>query len=66
MFKVNQKLIAAKRVLKVEVGTQIQAAIGCNLIIGAYSYIRPDTILSGTKSIGRYCSIARGVAFGGS
>lgn len=51
--------------LRTEAFTVIQARIECNLVVGAYSYVRPNTTISGTKSIGRYCSIASNVYIGG-
>ena len=34
-------------------------------VVGAYSYARLNTTLSGVRSIGRYCSIAESVTLGG-
>lgn len=58
-------LLWPKAVLECEPPVHLEGEVSMNGSIGAYSYARPGSNLGGVQSIGRYCSIATGVAIGG-
>lgn len=64
-INVLQAVIRKAKILKCEIGASVEAQIECNLSLGAFSYIRHGGVVSGTRSIGRYCSIAPEVCIGG-
>ena len=58
-------VLRPKAILECELPVNLDADININGTIGAYTYMRGGGSLSGTRSIGRYCSIANDVTIGG-